>query len=87
VEEDRERFYRTSEYRINSQIELMHKNLGIKEEANGERSYTPLCPICGSRNLEKISFGTRALKTAVFGTAGAIDDAGKTYKCGNCGSK
>ena len=26
-------------------------------------------------------------KTAAFGVVGAIDDAGKTYKCGNCGSK
>lgn len=87
VEEDRKCFYRISEYRINSQIERMHKNLGIKEGENGERPYTPRCPICGSPNLEKISFGTRAVKTAVFGTAGAIDDAGKTYKCRDCGSK
>lgn len=47
----------------------------------------PKCPVCGSTNLKKISLTTRAVKTAAFGTIGAIDDAGKTYKCGNCGSK
>lgn len=45
------------------------------------------CPICGSTNINKISVGSRAVKTAVFGVVGAIDDAGKTYKCDNCGSK
>lgn len=30
---------------------------------------------------------TRVVKTAIFGVAGAVDDAGKTYKCDNCGSK
>ena len=45
------------------------------------------CPICGSTNINKISVGSRAVKTAVFGVVGDIDDAGKTYKCDNCGSK
>ncbi len=47
----------------------------------------PKCPVCGSTSLKKISLTTRAVKTAAFGTIGAIDDAGKTYKCENCGSK
>ena len=47
----------------------------------------PQCPICGSTNIDKITLGSRAVKTAVFGVAGAVDDAGKTYRCGNCGSK
>ncbi len=51
------------------------------------RSNVPKCPVCGSTSLKKISLTTRAVKTAVFGTIGAIDDAGKTYKCENCGSK
>ena len=38
-------------------------------------------------NIDKITLGSRAVKTAVFGVAGAVDDAGKTYRCGNCGSK
>lgn len=47
----------------------------------------PKCPICGSANIKKITMSTRAVKTAVFGVVGAVDDAGKTYKCENCGSK
>lgn len=47
----------------------------------------PKCPICGSTNIKKITIRNRAVKTAVFGVVGAIDDAGKTYKCENCGSK
>lgn len=47
----------------------------------------PKCPICGSTNIKKITITTRAVKTATFGVAGAVDDAGKTYKCENCGSK
>ena len=47
----------------------------------------PKCPICQSINIKKITFTKRAVKTAVFGVIGAVDDAGKTYKCENCGSK
>lgn len=47
----------------------------------------PTCPICGSTNIKKITMTTRAAKTATFGIAGAVDDAGKIYKCDNCGSK
>ncbi len=52
-----------------------------------EKNNVPKCPICGSTNLKKITITTRVVKTAAFGTIGAIDDAGKTYKCENCGSK
>ena len=45
------------------------------------------CPICGLTNINKITVGSRAVKTAVFDVVGAVDDAGKIYKCGNCGSK
>lgn len=58
----------------------------IKASAK-ERSLSPKCPICGSTNIKKISFTSRAVKTALFGAVGAIDDAGKTWKCNNCGSK
>ena len=47
----------------------------------------PKCPICGSTNINKITLTTRAVKTAAFGVVGAVDDAGKTWKCGNCGSR
>lgn len=49
--------------------------------------HIPKCPICGSANVQKITLGSRAVKTAVFGVVGAVDDAGKTYRCENCGSK
>ena len=47
----------------------------------------PKCPIYGSTNINKITVSSRAVKTAVFGVVGAVDYAGKIYKCGNCGSK
>lgn len=57
------------------------------EKQMSKTTYTPNCPFCGSANVQKISVGTRAVKTAVFGTIGALDDAGKTYICGNCSCK
>lgn len=47
----------------------------------------PECPFCQSVNIKKISFTKKVLKTALFGVLGAVDDAGKTYQCCNCGSK
>ena len=47
----------------------------------------PKCPICQSTNIKKITITKRAVKMAIFGAIGAIDDAGKTYQCNNCGSK
>lgn len=47
----------------------------------------PKCPICQSTNIKKITFAKKATKTFFFGFLGAVDDAGKTYKCENCGSK
>lgn len=58
-----------------------------KQQKQQKKSNTPKCPICGSTNINKITVGSRVVKTAVFGVVGAVDDAGKTYKCGNCGSK
>lgn len=62
----------------------------INQEAQkilDKQNCIPKCPICGSTNIKKITMTTRAVKTATFGIAGAVDDAGKTYKCDNCGSK
>lgn len=50
-------------------------------------SHSAKCPTCQSTNLSKITATKRAVKTGLFGIFGAIDDAGKTYKCNNCGSK
>lgn len=65
----------------------MLKSIEYGKQLMEERSRVPKCPICGSTNLKKITITTRAVKMAAFGTIGAIDDAGKTYKCENCGSK
>lgn len=59
----------------------------IKTQALDKINNIPKCPICGSTNINKITLTTRAVKTATFGVVGAVDDAGKTYKCGNCGSR
>jgi DNA-directed RNA polymerase subunit RPC12/RpoP len=48
---------------------------------------TVTCPYCHSTNVKKITVTQRAVKTGLFGIFGAIDDAGKTYKCENCGCK
>ena len=49
--------------------------------------HIPKCPTCGSTDLTKITTGTKVAKTVAFGVVGAISDAGKTWKCNNCGSK
>lgn len=63
------------------------KMLAQIQKEKDKQSCIPKCPIWGSTNINKISIGGRAVKTAVFGVIGAVDDAGKTYKCENCGSK
>lgn len=63
------------------------KNLARVQKEKDQQDCKPQCPICGSFNIQKITIGSRAAKTAVFGVIGAVDDAGKTYKCENCGSR
>lgn len=62
-----------------------------KLKGNNIKNYkstpTVTCPYCQSTNTKKITVTQRAVKTGLFGIFGAIDDAGKTYKCGNCGCK
>lgn len=45
------------------------------------------CPTCQSTNVSKITVTKKAVKIGLFGIFGAIDDAGKTYKCNGCGCK
>ena len=87
VQEDKASFYRISQYRIDQMLEQMDKNLAAMQKEKDRQDWIPECPICGSSNIQKITLGTRAVKTAAFGVVGAVDDAGKTYKCSNCGSK
>lgn len=87
VQKNREAFYDISQYYKNQISERQKKNLAQMQREKDKENCIPKCPICGSNNINKIAFGNRAVKTAVFGIAGAVDDAGKTYKCENCGSK
>ncbi len=87
VENNKKGYYETVEYH-NKQIgEQQAKNLAQMQKEKDKQNCIPKCPICGSTNINKITVSSRAVKTAVFGVVGAVDDAGKTYKCGNCGSK
>lgn len=84
------------QFQINEELEEYHQKQIIEQQnkINKEvqkildnHNCVPKCPICGSSNIKKITMTTRAVKTAAFGVAGAVDDAGKTYKCENCDSK
>ncbi len=61
-----------------------------KYQKNITKETSPItvkCPICGSTNIKKITLTKKVIKTAAFGVLGAMDDAGKTWICNNCGSK
>ena len=45
------------------------------------------CPYCKATNVKKISSTSKAVKIGFLGIFGAIDDAGKQWKCTHCGSK
>ncbi len=76
-----------AEFHYTQSLERQAKNLAQMQKEKDKQNCIPRCPICGSANINKISIGSRAVKTAAFGVIGGVDDAGKTYKCGNCGSK
>lgn len=94
VEEHKKQLQR--EYNTDKEIAEYHQQQMYKQQAIinekaqkilDKENCIPKCPICNSTNLRKITMTTRVVKTATFGTVGMIDDAGKTYKCENCGSK
>ncbi|MCI9447500.1 MAG: hypothetical protein HFH36_08915 [Lachnospiraceae bacterium] len=87
VQKRRELDRKFAESTYRRSCEKFAKSLARTQAGGGQGGYVPRCPVCGSADIQKIAFGTRAVKTAAFGVAGAVDDAGKTYKCGNCGSK
>lgn len=78
---------RLSEWEKQKMLDRQAKNLAQMQKAKDKQNCIPKCPICGSTNIHKISIGSRVVKTAAFGVVGAVDDAGRTYKCGNCGGK
>ena len=78
---------RLNDYEKRKLLEQQAKNLARIRKEKDKQDCIPKCPICGSTNINKITLGNRAVKTAVFGVVGAVDDAGKTHECDNCGSK
>lgn len=87
VQKDREEFYYLSQYYKEQIGERQAKNLARMQKEKDKVNCIPKCPICGSTNVKKITMTARAVKTTAFGVYGAVDDAGKAWKCGNCGSK
>lgn len=70
--------------------EITHKAIErgyYSNKNNNQQVNIPKCPICQSTSLSKISAVKKATKISLFGVYGAVDDAGKTYKCNNCGSE
>jgi len=72
------------QHRINEELEeyLQKQNEEQKNKIDQQaqkildkQNCIPKCPVCGSTDIKKITMTT------------TIDDAGKTYKCENCGSK
>lgn len=62
------------------QKQILEQQNKINQEAQkilDNQNCIPKCPICGSVHVNKITIGSRAVKTAVFGIVGAVDDAGK----------
>ena len=66
---------------------LSPQQIAYNNQVAREWQNKPKCPTCGSTNLSKITVTKRAVKVGLFGIFGAIDDAGKTYKCDSCGCK
>lgn len=87
VQKQRQLNKELDEWRKRQALERQRKNIARMQIEKDKQNCIPKCPICGSSNLNKITSSTRAVKTAFFGVVGAVDDAGKTYQCNNCGSK
>lgn len=67
--------------------EQEHQNrMNLPSSYKPKEKNVPKCPICGSKNLSKITTAHKAGKIALFGIFG-MGDNGKTWKCKNCGSK
>lgn len=84
LKESAEQHFQYEEEQKEKYVSKINKQIQVNLD---QQNCIPKCPVCGSSNINKISMGNRAVKTVVFGVVGAVDDAGKTYRCGNCGSK
>lgn len=87
IQKQREMNKELAEFHQEQTLKRQAKNIAQMQKESGKQDCIPKCPICGSTSISKITLTKRAVKTAVFGTLGAVDDAGKTWQCKNCGSK
>lgn len=82
------------DFEIGSKKEEIRKENELKEqerinetnEKMKQEQFHMTCPVCGSKNVQKISTVGKYAKIGVFGILGA-DDLGKRWKCSVCGSK
>lgn len=70
VQHDKESYYRFSQYHKNQIGERQKKNLARMQKEKDRENCIPKCPICGSTNIQKITVGSRIVKTAAFGEIG-----------------
>lgn len=87
VQKNIQRHQKIDEYEKRKILEQQAKNLAKMQKEIDKQNCIPKCPVCGSTSVNKITVTNRAVKTAIFGIYGVVDDAGKTYQCNNCGSK
>ncbi len=70
-----------------TQYEIERQRINQRKQESLKQTPIISCPICQSTNLSKISIAKKAVKIGFFGIFGAIDDAGKIWRCNSCGSK
>ncbi len=76
------------EYVIKNKIKEQRVEQARRYQANAQAQEwlnKPKCPTCGSTNVEKISFGKKAVGGALFGLLSS--DVRKSMHCKNCGYK
>lgn len=61
---------RLNDFEKRKMLERQAKNLAQMQKEKDKQNCIPRCPICGSANINKISIGSRAVKTAAFGVIG-----------------
>lgn len=56
-----------------------------EKNASNTPQFTPKCPTCGSSNIQKISFASKAVGGYMWGIFSS--NVRNTFKCNNCGYK
>lgn len=73
---------------IEYQLKMSQFKANLKQQESSkkvEEDDRPKCPTCGSTNIEKISFGKKAVGGALFGIFSS--NVRKSMHCKNCGYK